>query len=182
VLNRATVDSIEAIVWPGDAARIGRSLEEVHTMTTVTVDSHVAAPVEHVFEVFTDLDRSAERVSNIEKIEVLTTRGFALGARWRETRKIVGQLDSADMEVTAFERNRGYTITHHKAGTRIDTVFTFAPVDGGTGVRIAFGLEGHGLPPGLLAPLSWASAGTVRDVISRDLADLKDCAEKLPVS
>ncbi len=36
----------------------------------------------------------------------------------------------------------------------------------------------HGLPPGLLEPLGWAIAGTVRDVLSRDLADLKQAAEE----
>ena len=149
-------------------------------MTTVTVDTQVAAPVERVFEVFTDLEHGAERVSNIQKIQVLTTGGFELGTRWLETREVLGQFDSAEMEVTAFERNRTYTITHHKAGTRIDTVFTFEPLEDSTTVRIEFGLEGHGLPPGLMATLAWASAGKVRDVISRDLADLKESLEKQP--
>jgi uncharacterized protein YndB with AHSA1/START domain len=151
-----------------------------NTMTTVTVDSQVAAPVGRVFEVFTDLEQSAERVSNIRNIEVLTTGGFALGTRWLETREVLGQLDSAEMEVTAFERNRTYTITHHKAGTRIDTVFTFEPSRDSTRVRIEFALEGHGLPPGLLATLAWASAGKVREIISRDLADLKESLEQQP--
>jgi uncharacterized protein YndB with AHSA1/START domain len=150
-------------------------------MTTVAVDTHVAAPVERVFEVFTDLEHVAERVSNIEEIEVLTTGGFKLGTRWLETREVLGHLDSAEMQVTAFERNRTYTITHHKAGTAIDTVFTFDPVKDGTNVRIEFVLESHGLPPGLLAPVGWAIAGKVRDVIGRDLADLKESMEKQPV-
>ena len=147
-------------------------------MTTVTVDTQVAAPVARVFDVFTDLEHSAERVSNIQEIQVLTPGGFALGTRWLETRTVLGQRDSAEMEVTAFERHRTYTITHRKAGTRIDTVFTFEPVDHSTRVRIEFALEGHGLPPGLSAPLGWAIAGTVRDVITRDLADLKASVEK----
>lgn len=150
-------------------------------MTTVTVATTVAAPVGRVFEVFTDLECGAERVSNIQEIEVLTTGGFGLGTRWLETRDVLSQLDSAEMEVTAFERNRTYTITHHKAGTRIDTVFTFEPFEDGTKVRIEFDLDSHGLPPGLLAPLGWAIAGKVRDVISRDLADLKESIEKRPV-
>lgn len=149
-------------------------------MTTVTVATTIAAPVERVFEVFTDVEHGADRVSNIQKIEVLTTRGFRLGTRWLETRKVLSQLDSAEMEVTAFERNRTYTITHHKAGTRIDTVFTFEPFEDGTKVRIEFGLESHGLPPGVAAPLVWAIAGKVRDVLSRDLADLKESMEKRP--
>ena len=148
-------------------------------MSTVTVVNHIAAPVEEVFGVFTDLEHGAERVSNIQKIEVLTTGGFALGTRWRETREVMGHLDSAEMEVTAFERNRTYTITHHKAGTRIDAVFTFEPSQTGTKVRIAFALDSHGLPPGLLAPLMWASAGKVREVLGGDLADLKAAVEAL---
>ena len=149
-------------------------------MTAVTVDTQVAAPVERVFGVFTDLEHGAERVSNIRKIEVLKTGGFRLGTRWLETREVLGQLDAAEMEVTAFGRNRTCTITHHKAGTRIDTVFTFEPVGDTTKVRIEFALEGHGLPPGLLAPLAWASADTVRDIIARDLADLEESLETQP--
>ena len=149
-------------------------------MTTVTVATTVAAPVERVFEVFTDLEHGAERVSNIQEIEVLTTGGFELGTRWLETREVLGYLDSAEMEVTAFERNRTYTITHHKAGSRIDTVFTFEPFEDSTTVRIEFVLESHGLPPGLLAPMGWAIAGTVREVISRDLLDLKKSMEERP--
>jgi uncharacterized protein YndB with AHSA1/START domain len=149
-------------------------------MTTVTVDTQIWAPVEQVFEVFTDLEHGADHVSNIQKIELLTTGGFALGTRWRETREVMGHLDSAEMEVTAFERNRTYTVTHHKAGTRIDAVFTFEPLEASTTVRIAFALDSHGLPPGLLAPLMWAGAGKVRDVLSGDLADLKASLEKQP--
>ena len=152
--------------------------EKVNTMTTVTVATTVAAPLERVFEVFTDLQHNAGRVSNIKEIEVLTTGGFARGTRWLETREVLTQFDTAEMEVTAFERNRTYTVTHHKAGTRIDAMFTFEPAESGTKVRIDFTLDSHGLPPGLLAPLGWAIAGKVRDVIGHDLADLKESMEQ----
>jgi len=148
-------------------------------MTTVSVATTVAAPVGQVFDVFTDLEHIAGRVSNIQEIEVMTTGRFGLGTRWLETRDVMTQIDSAEMEVTAFERNRTYTITHHKAGTRIDAVFTFEPSQTGTKVRIAFALDSHGLPPGLLAPLMWASAGKVREVLGGDLADLKAAVEAL---
>lgn len=144
---------------------------------TVTVASQVAAPVDRVFAVFTDLEHAAEHVSGIKNIELLTPGDFRLGARWQETREVLGRQDSAEMEVTAFERNRTYTITHHKAGTRIDTVFTFEPSGNGTKVSVEFDLESHGLPPGLLAPLGWAIADKVRDVLSHDLLDLKQSAE-----
>jgi uncharacterized protein YndB with AHSA1/START domain len=148
-------------------------------MATVKVSSRIAAPVERVFQILTDIEHGPEHVSGIKKIERLTPGGFSLGTRWRETREILGRLDDAEMEVTAFELNRTYTITHHKAGIRIDARFTFEPVAGGTTVSIEFGLGHQGLPPGLLSPLEWAIASKVRDVLTHDLADLKDSVEKV---
>ena len=142
-------------------------------MATITVSNQIAAPVEAVFERFTDLEGSAARVSGIKAIEMLTTGPFGPGTRWRETREVLGRLDTAEMEVTAYERNRTYTITHHKLAARIDTVFTFQSLNDGTRVNVELSLAGPGLPPGLLAPIEWAIAGTVRDVLSQDLADLK---------
>ena len=55
-------------------------------------------------------------VSNIKQIGMLTPGPVRLGTRWRKTREVMGALDSAEMEITSFERNRTYTITHHKAG------------------------------------------------------------------
>ena len=149
-------------------------------MTTVTVATVVAAPVAQVFDMFTDIEHGAGRVGNIQKIEMLTVGGLRLGSRWLETRAMLGPQDTVEMEVTAFEQNRTYTITHHKAGARIDAVFTFDPVDGQTRVQIEFILKSHGLPPGALAPVRWAMASTVRDVIGQDLEDLKAFIEQQP--
>jgi uncharacterized protein YndB with AHSA1/START domain len=109
-------------------------------MATVKVSNQITAPVEQVFQMFTDIEHGAEHVSGITKIEMLTTGRFSLGTRWRETREVLGRLDDAEMEVTAFELNRRYTITHYKAGVRVDAEFTFEPVSGGTKVSIEFGL------------------------------------------
>lgn len=146
-------------------------------MTTVTVSSRINAPIGRVFEQFTDLEHGTAHVSGIKKIEVLTQGAFQLGTRWRETREVIGRSDSAEMEVTSFERNKSYTITHHKAGVRIDTAFSFEPADGGTKVSIEFELDTGAFPPGLLTPFSWAIAGKVRDVLGHDLADLKKSIE-----
>lgn len=146
-------------------------------MATVTVSNQIAAPVERVFEVFTDVRHEVPHVSGIKKIELLTTGKFGLGTRWRETREVLGVKDSAEMEVTSFERNRTYTVSHHKAGIRIDTTFSFEAAGGGTKVSVEFELDPGGLPPGLLEPINWAIAGKVRDVIGHDLADFKTSLE-----
>ena len=144
-------------------------------MTTVSVVTEIAAPVERVFQVFTDLEHSAVRVSNIRGIELLTVGGFRLGARWLETREVLGREDTAEMEVTAYEQNRTYTITHHKAGARIYSVFTFTPKDEGTTVRVEFDLQGGGLSPGQCGCA--VIVDKVRDIIGDDLADLKEVIE-----
>jgi len=150
-------------------------------MATVKVQSDIGAPVDAVFARFTDIQHSAARVGGIKDIQLLTPGSFELGTRWRETRDVLGRQDDAEMEITSFEKNRHYTITHHKGSVRIDTTFRFEPIAEGTRVSIEFGLNPQGLPPGLLAPLEWAIAGKVQDVLSRDLADLKASLEALAV-
>lgn len=152
-------------------------IEKEGIVPRVTVSDEIAAPIEKVFALFTDVEHGTGQVSGIKKVEMLTVGNFGLGTRWRETREVLGRLDSAEMEVTSFEASRTYTITHHKLGTRIDTVFSFQPTSRGTKVTIDFDLESPGMPPGILAPLGWAIAGKVRDVLGHDLADLKEAAE-----
>jgi len=147
-------------------------------MATVTVSNQITAPVHRVFQLFTDIESGTPPVSGIKKIEMLTAGHFGLGTRWLETRDVLGVPDSAEMEITSFERDKTYTITHHKGGVRIDTVFWFEPVGDGTKVSVEYELDSAGLPPGLLAPLNWAIAGKVRDVIGHDLAELKATLEK----
>ena len=146
-------------------------------MATVTVSRQIAAPIEDLFKVFTDLSHASERVSGIKKLQVLTSGPVGLRTRWIETREVMGRLDSAEMEITAYERNRMYTITHHKAGIRIDTTFWFEAAAGGTKVSVEFELDAGGVPPGLLAPLGWAIGGKVEDVLKHDLSDLKQSVE-----
>lgn len=153
-------------------------------MANVKVSTEVNAPVERVFELFTDIEHAAERVSAIKKIEVMSTGPFGLGYRWTETREVMGRLDDAMMEISSFERNRTYTVTHHKGGVfgsglRIDAVFTFEPVPAGTKVSIEFDLHSEGLPPAMLLPLEWAIGGKVRHALSDDLDDLKASVERI---
>ena len=148
-------------------------------MASIKVSREIAAPVETVFAMFTDIDHGPGRVSGIKGIDMMTFGDFRLGTKWRETREVLGRLDDAEMEITTFERNRSYTITHHKAGVRIDTVFAFEPVGAGTRVSIEFELHPQKLPPALLSPLEWAIAGKVRDVLNTDLLDLKQSIERV---
>ena len=47
-------------------------------MATVKVSNRITAPVEQVFQIFTDIEHGVEHVSGITKIEPLTTGRFSL--------------------------------------------------------------------------------------------------------
>ena len=132
-----------------------------------------------MFGLFTDIEHTAERVAGIREIEIRSTGPLNLGTRWIETREVMGRLDDAQMEITSFERNHTYTVTHNKGGVRIDTAFTFEPVPVGTKVSVEFELDGQGLPPGLLSSLEWAIRDKVRHVLRDDLNDLKQSIEQV---
>jgi hypothetical protein len=142
-------------------------------MPTVAVSNEIDAPLDRVFDTFTDIEHGPAHVSGIKKLEMLSPGPVHIGTRWLETREVMGRLDTVEMEITSFERNRMYTITHYKAGVRIDTTFRFEPAGNGTKVTVEFDLGSGGFPPGLLAPLGWAIAGKVENVLNTDLADLK---------
>ena len=151
-------------------------------MATAKVSSEIDAPVDEVFDLFTDIEHAAEHVSAIREIKVMSTGPMNLGFRWKETREVLGSLDDAEMEITSFERNHTYTITHHKAGVRIDTVFTFEPIEAGTRVGVEFDLNPQGLPPGLLSPLEWVIGRKVGDALAEDLQDLKGTIDRIALS
>jgi uncharacterized protein YndB with AHSA1/START domain len=153
-------------------------------MTTITVAKRIDAPVDRVFELFTDIEHIPERVSGIHRIEVVTSGGFRLGTRWRETREIMGHHVTEEMEITAFERNRTFTITNDNRGTRVDTQFRFALVNRATTVSVECTLDPQSFPARLLSPIGWALEGTIREAIARDLDDLKRAVESrgLPVA
>ncbi|NOT27696.1 MAG: hypothetical protein HOP16_16540 [Acidobacteria bacterium] len=151
-------------------------------MSTIRVSREIGAPIDRVFAMFTDIEHGHEHVSGIKKVEMMTFGPLRLGSKWSETREVMGRLDDAEMEITAFEQNKTYTITHHKAGVRVDTTFTFEPVGASTRVSVEFALNPQGLPPALLSPVEWAIAGKVRDVLGADLMDLKQSLERVGTS
>ena len=171
----AAVNAIMALQEDRPDRRRGARFAEtqVAPRTTIGVSVRIAAPLTRVFDRFTELERATENVSGIVAIERFTDGPFGYGTRWRETRRLLGRIDSADMEVTSFDSYRGYTITHHKAGLRIETAFAFEAVAAGTLVGVEFALDGGRMPTAFLTPVNWAIAGKVRHVLLADLTDLK---------
>ena len=70
-------------------------------MATIKVSNVIAAPVDRVFQLFTDIEHGPVHVSDIKRIELLIPGPVRRGTRWRETREVMGVRDSAEMEITS---------------------------------------------------------------------------------
>lgn len=147
-------------------------------MTGIVVTQHIAAPVEKVFELFTDFKNCPTRIKAITKMEILTPGPVGVGTRFRETRVFLKHEATEEMEITAFEPNRSYTLGCNSCGAVYTTVHRFEPEGGGTLVTLDFSVKAVSVWARLMKPLSWLMMGTVKKCIAGDIEALKRCAEQ----
>ena len=142
------------------------------------ITRQINAPLDRVFDVFTDLRAAAERVGGIESVEVLTDGPFAVGTRWKETRKMMGKLATETMWISAVEVNRSYTAEAESCGTHYTSTYTFEESDGGTLVTMSFAGRPVTLLAKLMSPLGCLMAGMIRKMLVKDLDDLAGVCEQ----
>lgn len=148
-------------------------------MSEVQVSRTIAAPVERVWEVFTDLDHAEERLSGVDRIERLTPSGFKVGTTWRETRTLHGNTATEQLTVTLVEPPQRYLVEARSKGTHYRSEFTFTPEGDGTLVRMTFGAEPHGTMGKVVgAVFGGLMSRSVTKSMQQDLDDLADAAEK----
>src|SRR3712207_9524800 len=102
-------------------------------MQDVEVSRHVAATVERVWAVVTDLAGSPQVVRGIDAVEVLTPGEFGVGTRWRETRTMLGRSATEEMTVTAVDPQRAYTTEAGRPAVRELSTGAGTPAGGGGG-------------------------------------------------
>ncbi|MEO0475586.1 MAG: SRPBCC family protein [Planctomycetota bacterium] len=144
----------------------------------VDLSKQINAPIERVFDVFTDLPSAADRLSGVESVEVLTDGPFAIGTRWKETRVMMGKAATETMWITAVEPNRSYTAEAESCGTHYTSTFTFEPVDGGTRVTMSFSGRPVRLWAWLMVPVGVLMTGPIKKMVVQDLDDLAVACEK----
>lgn len=148
-------------------------------MMTVTVSRTVQAPLQRVWDVATDLAGMPTVMSGIERVEVLTDGPFAVGTRWRETRRMFGKEASEEMRVVEADAPRAYTVHADSHGMHYVTSFTFRETaENVTEVSMTFGGEATSSMSKVLGvvtgPLGLRS---VRKAVEQDLADLAVACE-----
>ena len=143
----------------------------------ITVETLINAPRAEVFALAIDLARWPEFIKAIEKIEVLTPGPVRVGTRFRETRRMYGRRATEEMTLAELAAPERIVLTAENYGTRYRIQEHFIAEAAGTRIRIDF--EGTPLTwtASLLAPLATAMAGSVKEQLAADLADIKRAAE-----
>jgi uncharacterized protein YndB with AHSA1/START domain len=142
-------------------------------MAKAEVTATINRPIEDVFAVLTDPEKTATWSSNAVEEHWTTPGPVAVGSRRRAVTRFLGRRAENEAEVTQLEPNRKWTL-RSVSGTPWEVSATFEPVEGGTRVDWIWSF-GFG---GLLKLLDPLMVGVLRRMSARDLARLKDMMER----
>ncbi len=143
----------------------------------IEIKTHIEAPVETVFEKATDFARAAEKISGIEKMEMLTDGPVGKGARFRETRVMFGREAIEEMEVVEFSPPDRYALGCENHGCRYHSEFHFSPRGSGTDVAMTFEATPLTLGAKIMSFLMRPMMKSVATHCAKDLEDLKASIE-----
>jgi len=143
-------------------------------MKPIVLETTFAAPADRVFDALTDFEHAADRMENIVRCDVLTEGPVGVGTRVRETRRMMGKEAAQEMEVTAFEPGRSYTMGATSCGMDWSFTFTCEPKgEDQTLVRVEVRAKPVSVAAKLMSPLSGMFAGACRKATEKDLEDLR---------
>ncbi|MFG3498781.1 SRPBCC family protein [Streptomyces sp. NPDC047928] len=145
----------------------------------VVVERRIAASAGRVWEVLTDLEGMPAVLSGVDRVEVLTEGPFAVGTRWRETRRLFGKQAAEEMRVTVCEPPSRFVVEADSRGAHYVSEWVLAAGGpGSTTVRMTFTATPPGGLAGLLGRLlGGIGAKAVARTVAKDLADAAAVAE-----
>lgn len=157
-------------------------------MANITVSETIHAPQARVFELAADIPHAAERISGINKVEILEPAPEApdnlgpvgLGFRWRETRTMMGKQATEDMTITEWSPPHRYTVEARSHGCHYRTPITVEGVNAGT-TRLT--MQFTATPETTMARVMMKVFAfmnkTVAKCLAADLMDIKASAESV---
>ena len=146
-------------------------------MARIVITKQVDAPVQSVFDVFTDIEKAADRISGIRRIEKITEGPVGKGTRFRETRIMFKKEATEELEITDFDPGRHYAVGCEACGCRFETVFRFQPDGRGAKVEMEMNSRPVTLFAKLMSPLSALMMGSMKKAMEKDMDELKAAAE-----
>ena len=144
-------------------------------MKPLVISETYPAPVERVFDVYTDFANAADTISAITKMEVLTDGPIGLGTRWKETRVMFGKECTEEMEISAFEPNKRYEVLGNSCGAEFRTDIAFEPLSTNeTKVTMSMSSKPQTFMAKVMGGLmGWMMTGGMKKAIKKDMEDIK---------
>lgn len=148
-------------------------------MPDLELNKQIAGPIHEVWSTITDLEGSVDAISGITKIERLSgPDGFEVGTRWRETRKMFGKEATEDMEVTAIQPLRSYTVVADSHKVHYTSNFYVEPAAEGTLLSMTFDADPQGAFTKFMAmTVGRLMKGPTRKALQKDLDDIARVVE-----
>ncbi|MFO7533770.1 MAG: SRPBCC family protein [Candidatus Limnocylindrales bacterium] len=147
-------------------------------MSVITVERDIAAAPERVWDIITDLERTAEVIRAITALERTDGGGdFRVGTAWRETRVMFGREATEAMAVSALDEGRSYTVESHSRGVLYRSLMRVEPSAGGCRLTWEFGAEPQSISGRLMSLLGRFFEGATRKALQADLDDIAAAAE-----
>lgn len=148
-------------------------------MSPIEISRPVNASAERVWEILTDLDGSPARLSAIDQVERVSGPEFGVGTRWRETRTMFNKQTTEELEVTAVEPGRAYTVGAESNGAVYESVLSVEPTgESDCTVAMTFDAEPQTTHAKLMtATIGRAFKGATRKALAKDLDEIAAAAE-----
>lgn len=150
----------------------------------VTLHRRITAPREAVWEVLTDLDQAARRLSQVTEMHVMTDGPYAVGTRWRETRRMMGSSDTQEMVVVDNDPLRRTVLEAVDGSTTYRTVLVLESLDGSAATLLTLSFSAEVSDPTRLQRLALQVVGPLglkltERSLRTELDDIARAAEQL---
>jgi uncharacterized membrane protein len=147
------------------------------TMASFKLIRRVEAPIDVVFDIFSDIPRADKMIDAIVKIEMLTDGPVGVGTRWRETRLMFKREATEEMEVTAFDPGRSYTVGCESCGCEYESTWRFDAEGDATHVEFEMGYRPLTFFAKVMSPLGRLMMPMMKKCFENDFQALKELAE-----
>ena len=138
---------------------------------TIVIDR----PIETVFAIATDIEKSPEIMDKVEQIEKLTDGPVEKGTKFQEVRNLGGRRVQSVLEVTEYVPTESYAVSSEQNGVEIIFRYTFKSQEGTTFVTFDGKVKTKGFARSLFR-------GMIVRMISKEelfhLQELKEYIEK----
>ncbi len=148
---------------------------------SVSVRRELLAEPPVVWAIVTDIDRANKTLTAVEKVERVSGTGFDVGTKWRETRRMLGRLETEDMEVLESQPPNRAVIGSESNGTSYRTEIELLPSSLGTTLIFTFHAEPGKAGMGqkmMFAVLGNAGVKAAKASLEQDLADIGNVIER----